>query len=719
MSAQPQRSYRFGTTAQWSACLFDRVDGESFAAAEGIKPIAPYEQTARLYASRGAHAPAVTPAREVLWRDDAGSLHRLSICNDEPEACMAPHAIAHASRLVALSNGLWVRGASESSLERYEDETLSRLSVIDVAGERIIDLASDGHDGLFALVERDGLARALHIDCSGRIVETVSFEGVSGVTAFIFLRRAQRFVVMTGDTCPRLYWFPSKGGAAVKSIVIGAVHPCFSATALGGDGRGRVFLAGVDGAELGGKPFVLIFDGDGETLDEIPLDERDSPATGVAGTRDSLFVTGPRGLLRYSIASVVPDATAEVRCALITPALYSPDREDSRRWLRIEASANLPDGAALEISYASTGDAAMRKKLTAIAEDGAVPASLRVQRLLREPGIWSAPITFHGSKANAVEPGASPPPPLSAPLFDLYEPYVWVCITLSATAGGSLPSLDELAVLYPGQSLMENLPAIYRRAEAQPGSFLRSLIGVLESTTQGFDARIASIASQIHPETATGSWIDFVARWLGVPWDDALGEEQKKRLVVRAADLARGRGTRAGLETLLECLLPNMPSRFRITDGTADVGFATVGGGACRGSRLPALLGGRTKWSPELDSSAVLGRMRLPCAGQVDDGVRQLVGFVRIDIAATSEERQAWEPWLPALINEMVPLTARVQLRWVSPQALRGARLDGSLVLQGPPTPHLGSDAVTGVARLPERGGRITSTGADIGTRLQ
>ena len=111
--------------------------------------------------------------------------------------------------------------------------------------------------------------------------------------------------------------------------------------------------------------------------------------------------------------------------------------------------------------------------------------------------------------------------------------------------------------------------------------------------------------------------------------------------------------------------------------------------------------------------------MRLPCAGQVDDGVRQLVGFVRVDLAATSEERQAWEPWLPALIKEMVPITARLQLQWVGPLALRGNRLDGSLVLQGPPTPHLGSDAVTGVARLPERGGRITSTGADIGTRLQ
>jgi hypothetical protein len=111
--------------------------------------------------------------------------------------------------------------------------------------------------------------------------------------------------------------------------------------------------------------------------------------------------------------------------------------------------------------------------------------------------------------------------------------------------------------------------------------------------------------------------------------------------------------------------------------------------------------------------------MRLPCPGFIDDGVRDLAGLVRIDIAASRVERRAWEPWLPALINSMLPLTARPQIRWVGPQALRGDRLDGSLVLSGVPTTHLGSDAVTGVARLPERGSRITATGADIGTRLQ
>jgi len=715
MTTPAQRGYRFGTAAQWSACLFDRVDQESSGTQAALRPIAPFEQTARLYASPGAHAPAATRAGEILWHDDTGVLHRLTACEDEPEACPAPYAIARAPRLVSSSNGLWVVGESQSSLERYEEDTRTRLSSVDIPGARVIDIAGDGYDLLFALVEPAGVSQAVRVDCSGRIVATVTFEGVSHAKAFVFLRRSKRFVVLAGDPHPRLYWFPPEGGAALVSVPVGALHPCFSASALGTDSRSRVFLAGLDGAALGGKAFVLIFDGDGASVGEVPLDARDSPANGVTATRDSLLVTGSRGLLRYSVAQIVPNGMAEVRCSLITPMLRSPDTEERRRWLRIEVTGGVPDGAALEISYAATADPAIRDRLVAIAADRSLPASHRVQKLLREPGIWRTPIPFHGSGASPDESAAK----LAAPLFDVREPYIWVCITLSATAGGSLPSLNRLAVLYPVRTLMENLPAIYRRAEAQPGSFLRSLVGVLESTTQDLDERIAALGSHVHPSTATRPWLDFVARWLGLPWDDALDNERKKRIVARASELARGRGTRAGLETLLECLLPGTPRRFRVTDATADFGFAIVGGEGCRGGALPALLAGRTQWSAELDSSAVLGRMRLPCEGQIDDGARQIAGRIWVDVAASGEERRLWEPWLSALIDEMVPLTARVQLRWVSARMLRAARLDGSLVLEAPPTPHLGSDAVTGIARLPERGSRITATGADIGTRLQ
>jgi len=700
MTANPLRSYRFSTAAQWNACLFDRAGSGG----DGLRPFAPFAQPPTRYATAGAHAPAVTRTGEILWRDDAGTLYRLTACADAPETSAAPFAIAHASRMIATSNGLWV-----DSLQLFEIDTLSRLLTVEIPDAVIVDIAAGDRDGILALVSRGDVWQSIHIDCAGRIVETVTFEGIAHASAFVWLRRAERYAVLVDAPQQCLHWYSAKGGAAISNIPVGAMHPCFTATALGSDGRGRVFVAGTDGDTFGGGAFVLTFDADGNALSEVPLD---APATGIAATRDSLIVTGPRGLLRFAEAGRVPDAAGEVRCTLITPMLQSPDREDARRWLRIEALASLPEGSAIEMSFAATGDDATRDRMNAIAADRSLTATQRIQKLRTEPDLWHAPTVFHGSDPQSDTPFA-------APLFDVRERYLWVCITLSAAPGAHLPELTELTVLYPGRTLMENLPAIYQRGEESPGSLLRSLVGVLETTTQGLDARIAAMGSRINPSTAPEPWLDFIARWLGLPWDDGLTLDQKKALMTRAPELANGRGTRAGLEALLESVMPGTPRRFRVTDATADFGFATIGGDGCSGTALPAILGGFTRWNAELDSRAVLGIMRLPCAGQRDDGTGQLAGKIRIELAASAAERKAWEPWLLALITDMVPLTARVELRWVSAQALRTGRLDGTLTLEASPAPHLGTDAVTGLARLPERGARLSPTGPDIGTPLR
>jgi phage tail-like protein len=694
-------SYRFSTAAQWKTCLFDRAD-PVFA---GLRPFALFATSPTLFATRGAHAPAVTRTAEVLWRDDAGTLHRLPVCAETPEPSPAPDPIARATRMISTSRGLWA--ASGRTLFLFEEDTLSRLLAVELDAP-IDDIAGDGRGGVFALAGGGVVATAACPPAS-----RIEFQGIARAEAFVFLRRTERFVVLADQ---HLHWFATRGGAPLFSIRVGAMRPCFSAHVLGSDSNKRVFVAGADDAAFGGGAHVLGFDSDGDRVADVPLDPLDAPVTGVVAAHDSLIVTGRRGLLRFATAATVPDQAGEVRCIVVTPMLQAPDREDARRWLRVEASSRLPAGSIIEISYAATDEAAVRDRLVAIAADVSLSSSLRVRQLLSEPDLWRAPVVFHGSDPQRVDAA-----PFAAPLFDVRERYLWVSIALSAAPGGRLPELPELAVLYPGRTLMENLPSIYQRAEAQPGSFLRALVGVLEATTQGLDARIASMGSRIHPSTAPEEWLDFVARWLGVPWDDGLTLEQKQTIVRRAPELAQGRGTRAGLEALLESLIPGTPRRFRVTDATADFGFAVVGGDddTCAGSALPAMLGGFTRWSAELDSRAVLGLMRLPCAGQIDDGTWRLAGNVRVEVAASAEERTAWEPWLFALITAMVPLTARVELRFVGEQALRSNRLDGTLTLESPPAPLLGSGAVTGLARLPERGARLSATGPDIGTRLR
>ncbi|BCT91012.1 hypothetical protein LYSHEL_00360 [Lysobacter helvus] len=705
MSADPQRGYRFANAAQWGACLFAGIDAGALAALDTVQPFAPFATTAQRFPTQGAAALAVAATGETFWHDAAtDTLYRLAPGDDTPELLRAPAAIVRATRLLATHWGLWSFG--DGAVQRFETDTLTRLAILDLDGWRAVDIA-EACNGLYILAEHDGHWHALHVDCAGRIQQTVAFTDVTHAQAFVYLRTRKRFVLLTDDGDPQLRWYAEAGGnALVRKSVAGLGH-CFRATALGSDGRDRACVAGVDRE---GAAHVFTFDGDGNALGDVQLDARDAPATGVAASRDALHVTGPRGLLRFAAVPSVPDDASEIQGQLITPMLHSPDREDGRRWLRIEATATLPRGATLELAYASTSDPAIRDRMVKLAADPTLTATQRTQRLLAELGLWHAPVAFHGEGNDTAR--------FAAPLFTLRDPYLWVHLRLIAAPGApSLPALQALSVLYPGHTLMEYLPSIYQREEANPDSFLRALVGVFETTTQGLDERIAALGSHVHPKTASPEWLDAIARWLGLPWDDTLALAQKRCIVAHAHALATTRGTRSGLQTFLACLMPETPRRFRIVDGIADFGFATVGGAGCTGSALPAMLGGRPRWHTELDAGARLGRMRLPCAGDNDDPW-QLAAGVRIDIAATAAERRAWSPWLPDAITALVPFTTRARVRWIDARALQGQRLDGALVLEGDPTPHLGDDAITGVARLPARGTRLGATGADIGTRL-
>ena len=716
MNAGQLKSYRFATEAQWNSCLFVQADRESLRKGEGVRPVAPYAQPATRYRSPGAHAPAITRAGEILWRDDDGAIHHLTPGDYTPEKSCALGFLAQAKRIVPTKTSLWAIGQSTNVVERYENDSLTRLLAVKRPDAKMFDIAGDGHDSIWVLIQDKDGWHAVRINPRGQDMQTVDFKGISNPKAFVYLRRKKRFVVLAGEQYQKLDWFAAEGGSALFSLQVAALHTCFQADALGSDSSEKIFLAGADGDE-DRRAYVVILDADGNPLGDVAMDRNDAPATGVAASRTGLVVTGPRGLLQFSVAEVVPEGADHVQCMLMTPLLFSTDREDSRRWLRVEATADLPEGSSLEIAWTATdNDVVTRDRLKTMATDDSIPANQVIAKILNEPELRRGQTVFHGSAKLAER---SEKAIYSAKLFDVKERYLWVYVSLTAASGARLPVLSELNVFYPGRTLMEDLPSIYQREEEQPDSFLRALVGVLETTTQGLDRRIGSMGSRIHPAMATEPWLDFVARWLGVPWDDALTLKQKRAMVLHAPDIAKGRGTRAGLEALLEALIPGSPSRFRVTDATADLGFAVIGTESCAGSSLPAILGGNTRWQPQLNVSAVLGCLRLPCAGQFEDGAARLAGRVQVEVVATAAERNAWSPWLLALITEMAPLTARVDLRWVTAQTFHTDRLDGTMTLESPPEPHLGTDAITGLAILPERGVRLSECGAPMGTRLR
>ena len=693
MSEPLHPAYRFREEAQWQVCQFAGADRRTAEARAGLRPFAPYGLPSTLFESAGAHAPAITGGGEILWRDDEGGLQRLAYAEAAPRAYPAPAAIGAAVRMVALGGTLWAASGG-GRLEAFDVDSLTRLFTVDLGGLAALDIAGDGHDGLYVLTAAGRERSIVHVDCTGTANFSFPLPGLPDASALVYLADAGRLVLLGSDGS-KLHWFDAEGKAGLILPLL-ALRGCFDVAAIGGDGGARLFLAGTDGAAAGGGHRVLTVDADGGALGVVPVEAR---PTGVVANRAQLFVATAAGLRRFEPVATVPRGAGEIGAALLTPLLRSP-ADGPQRWIRIDAKADLPPGCSIEIAYAAAGDAEQRENLLARLADPSVPHARRLENWRRELTLRS--LVFHGDPDPARAEKV-----FSVPLHDAVEDMIWVQVTLIAAPGGSVPSLRELDIYYPGPRLIEHLPAIYRRKELERGDFLRSLVGVLEAGTQDLDARIGELGRNIDPATAGGEWLDFVAGWLGLPWDEGLSVEQKRRLAGRAALIGAGYGTRAGLEALLDGLMPERPRRFRIVDLTADYGMATIGGGGCEGSRLPALLTGLPGSATELGNKAILGRARLPC-GEPETGSARFVGRLRVDVAAAADERQAWSPWLPALIDAMLPVTARAELRWLGRNALaRPDQLDEGLRLRSGPAARLGTDAITGGARL---GGRRRTT---------
>jgi phage tail-like protein len=635
------------------------------------------------------------------------------MCDETPSARPAPGAVAHARRIVVNGSGLWVRGQGTGTIECFDEDSLARRMVVKVADMAVVDLVDDGRQGVLALAGEGCRWHYTRVDCAGHVVERVGLAALLRPAGFELLRQSEQLVVLDyGHAGAWLRWFPRAGGTESATLFTPALGTCFELDAFGSDGQARLFLAGADHDAHGVRAHVVVLDGGGNPVTDIPLSVR---ATGIVGTRGAAAITMAKGLLRFSTAQVVPDGMPETRCTIITPMLQAPPTADGRRWLRIESLASLPPGTTLQIAWANADDAATRNQWAAIASDQTMPEPRRVQALHDLADVWNGFLAIDGS----AEQIANPDVPVAAPLFDVRAGSLWIAVTLIAPSGAALPSLRELDVLYPGWTLMQSLPAIYQQAEAEPGSFVRALVGVLETTTQTLDASIAAMGSHIAPSTAPGEWLDYVARWLGVPWDDALTLAQKRAILQQADAIARGRGTRAGLEELLDCLVPGSPRRFRVVDATADVGFSTLAAPSGCGSTLPVLLAGLQRSATEVTSKAIVGCMRLPCPGDTDDGTRYLKGRIQVDIAASAGERSEWEPWMQPVLAAMVPATSHLEMRWIHAGMLRSQTLDGTVTLEEiPATPQLGTDAVTSQVRLPAGPASLSAGGSDMGTGL-
>ncbi|SAK99738.1 phage tail protein [Caballeronia ptereochthonis] len=740
------RQYRFATAAQWGSGL---SSGLGAGRAGGLVADGRSVLSGRFIAQAGGAAtPALDGTGAGIWRTGDGRL--ASMRPDEALPCViaVDGVLAASPRLVIGRGAMWAFMPGASELVRFDAASLIEEVTIAVPGIAIVDVAGDGRGGVWVLVDEKRADTAqttagtpdtgpalMHADARGRIVRRASLAAtLTHARGMAWLAAAQRIVILTGDGGTLAYVDP-RAPQSCALLPLASVVAGFVATTIGSDRHGRALIAG--GVGTNSADTLLIVDASGALLASVGPDDLSAlanagPMTGLAASDDSVLIAARRGVVWLNVGAAAaqrspvsaPVVEAGAAGVFLTPTLFSPVTATLRGWLRAELEMDLPPGASATVTRFCTDDPALRDALDTLLRDQSQLSQVRIARFqarFAAGAIRAFRFDAPDSGANAA-PGTAAPATrssLAVPLFGVPDRWLWVCVELHGAA-----ALHALRVLYPEVSLMEQLPAIYRGRRldqdvpaANAAGLFRSLVGVLEAMTQEFDRTIARSGARVAPLSADIDWLDFVARWIDLPWSDALSIETKRALLSQAGALLTQRGTRAGLVLLFRCLLPH--ARVTIVDVEIDLGFARLGGVGRPGAVLPALLTGLPPEASMPGRHARLGNARL-CRQPDTTGTARFRGWIRIGITASASDRAALEPLATALANAMTPAGMRVRIVWRT--VADDAHAPGSNVLlrlDDESARRLARDAWLGLTILDAgHAVRLSETGPDAGFRL-
>jgi phage tail-like protein len=597
------------------------------------------------------------------------------------------------------------------------------------ASAAIKDIAQDGCGGLWLLIDRGADPDWItHVDIHGNKIDEINVTKCPPKNQqIVMLSRGKDLALLSLDG-RSLSIYQTQERNLRQTLDLSSIALAFKANRIASDGSDRLFLAG---SLEGTKPtqhLVVVLDQSDNTFNVI-FESRFSDVndiTGIAGDRSSLWLSTDQSLLHVDFrgsSSEQARSAGESVGYYLSPALVSPENGITRGWLRAEFVANLPRGTTLAVRFASTSDRRIYDEISSIASSTSIVSSAKHDRIRqRLDDLWrEKAFIFEGRDSVIAEgqPQLSSTQTLAVPLFATNDPWLWLDLTLTAAPGSAMPSIGELRVLYPEQSLMAHLPEIFRSSAGDTGGFLRRLVGVVETTTQTLDDKIAALGRNINPATAPAIWLDFLASWLELPWDEALPEDSKRRILHNAGELLSKRGTRTGLQLLLECLFPN--SRIVLTDMAADFEPARLGNATASGSKLPSVLAGWPRGTTVLADKLVLGHARLACPDTKPDPLMTISRRVDISLQTTTQARTDVEALLPNLLGNAVPAGVQFRIRWRD-TGVTGNRmiLDDDFMLESRGPRRLNLDSELGQTTLAGKPlDKLTEIGLFTGFKLQ
>lgn len=513
---------------------------------------------------------ALGPGRTLLLLDHAANVWLYDYVNSIYESIF-PHKhglFTRRAMLVATEDLLVVA-------ERVGDHGVSAYSLSNIQsvwelheweGEAIcpIGIATNGqqdiylllpertvHEGRRRIVPAGSALLVLKIGPGGRVQNVYRTDSLRMKQTMRLSELNQRFALHVQpsgqlyllDTLERQVYVYQANGQLERQVAIAfAGRP----TGIGVDLRGTMYVS--DGSERSEEGpdarFVQSYHPDGSWLEAL---------AGTQGRTDKLL-TGHQNLLylwnrqeaRLSILEQMTRVQGAGASGGAPEGVYFSRAFDAvvseTIWHKLLVEAELPDETQLRVSYVASDHPLVWLEEGNVLLDEFLHDTSRTleEKLHRTRHLWQGPILN----------------PRDA-LLRAQGRYLWLKIEWSGS-DKKTPLLKKLRVYYPRITYLQYLPAVYQQ-DPQSRDFLERFLSLFGTFFDEMEEAIDHIAHCFDADGATGDLLKWLSTWLGIAVDDRWTEEQTRQLLKRAPELYQKRGTREGLQELIEIFTGEKP----------------------------------------------------------------------------------------------------------------------------------------------------------------
>ncbi len=419
-----------------------------------------------------------------------------------------------------------------------------------------VDLAVGAEGELYAL---DGENKAvMKFDVAGRQAGVFGEAELAAAQPSNLALSPEGYLYVLDPTARRVWKFDTGLDGAFDSLfdLTSPKLPArFQPSGFAVDSRGELYVGerrSVASTEEDDR-FIRRFDGGGKYVGEAG-DFRGSALTLALDSEDWIYVYGEEekerkiSVLKPALRYTKLSGSSLVKGRYFSRSLDSA--EEGTEWHKFVLDADIPGNTQIQISYRAADD----KQVTVgsntdnldryIEEASNFDDEERATRAAALDALdWSVP---------AVNAG-------DALILGGVGRYLWLRIDL---LGGEekAPSIGSLRLDFPRDTYLRYLPAVYQE-DVQSRGFLERFLSLFETFFAGTEGVISHLARyfDVDSSLATGDFLSWLASWLSISVDKSWSEEQLRELVRRAPELYKQRGTRDGLEAMIEIFTGERP----------------------------------------------------------------------------------------------------------------------------------------------------------------